>query len=107
MEAYKCLQCNKNLFNSLNMKYHLQICGRKKLFNCLKCGQHWDSEFSYKKHILICGRIICDICKLPFINSKAFEYHKMQKHTENDESVVLKIYCCHLCNFKCTYKGDL
>ena len=107
MEAYKCLQCHKNLFNSLNMKYHFEICSGNKIFSCPKCERIWDSEFSYNRHILFCGKIIFHICKLPFINSTAFEYHKAQNHSKTDSSLLLNIYCCRLCDFKCTYKGDL
>ena len=99
MENYKCLQCSKNLFNPLNMKYHMKICSGIKLFSCPKCEQYFESEFSYNRHILSCGKIICDICKLPFINSKAFEYHKSQSHAKT-ESLNVNIYCCRLCDFK-------
>ena len=107
METYKCLQCHKNVFNSLNMKYHMQICLGNQLFCCPMCEQYFESHYLYNRHILYCGKIICDICNLPFINSKAFKYHREQNHSKTDSSLVLNIYCCRLCDFKCTYKGDL
>ena len=107
MEAFQCTKCFKNLFNALNLKYHMKICSKIKRFYCPKCELELESQSTFNRHVVKCGKFICTKCHIPFLNAKYLNYHMNHSCRKTDNPVVSKVYSCRLCNFRCNFKGDL
>ena len=107
MDINHCIHCNRNFFNSLNLKYHLKYCEKVNVnsYCCWKCNQTWHSQQAYAKHLLYCGKYICSICNAPFLTSNALDVHVSNKH--KSPPLKSKQIHCRSCSFTCYHKGDL
>ena len=106
MDSSYCYHCNRNFFNSLNLKYHVKYCEKinVKLYCCWKCNQSWTTQQAYAKHLLYCGKYICTVCNTPFLTSNALDVHTSLNHKSLPKP---KPYHCRSCAYFCYHKGDL
>ena len=104
-----CHKCNRNFFNDLNLKYHLKYCQKfhDKSYYCLHCEQTWSTSNAYNTHFKFCGKFICKLCNIPFLTSRALDYHIANKHFPDGKKDNRKKFSCRSCKFFCFNKSDL
>ena len=105
----KCEKCGNEMYNQNNLKHHLLFCGITQAnFVCKLCDDAFYSPDELSTHLLTCSRFICRYCNIPFIHTKALDYHIKNTHRNPkiDEKKI-SAYKCSICKEVCESRREL
>ena len=109
VSSWKCEKCGNEMYNEKNLQHHLLFCGiTQPNFVCKLCDDAFYSPDELSSHLLICSRFICRYCNIPFIHTKALDYHIKNTHTKKKmEKNKISTYKCSICKEICESRRDL
>ena len=85
---------------------HEKICTfNSKNKNCVTCDKLFYSYDELYKHSRTCGKYMCFQCDVPFLSTKALDYHILTRH--RNAEVKKKSYKCTICKKICENRKEL
>ena len=109
VSSCKCGKCGSEMYNEKNLIHHLKFCGITQPNNiCKLCDDAFHSSDELSNHLLTCGRFICHYCNIPFIHTKALDYHIQSSHRRKENiRKNSNAYKCSICKEICTSRTVL
>ena len=95
------------MLKASNLAKHEKICtfnykNEKKCVTCDKIFYSYDNLF---KHSRTCGKFVCFQCDVPFLSTKAMDYHILTRHRHLESPK--KTYKCAICKEICKDRKEL
>ena len=94
---YKCCYCNYSMLRANILAKHEKICtfNSKNKKSCVTRDKLFYSYDELFKHSRTCGKYMCFQCDVPFLSTKALDYHIISRH--RNAEVKKKSYKCAIC----------
>ena len=109
VSSCKCEKCGNEMYTHKNLSHHLKFCGITQPNNvCKLCDEAFYSSDELSTHLLTCGRFICRYCNIPFIHTKALDYHIQSSHRREENLRKNRHgYKCSICKINCGSRSEL
>ena len=79
---YNRSYCNFSILRASNLTKHEKICTfhTKNKNKCVTCDRVFYACDELFKHSRTCGKFMCFQCDVPFLSTKALDYHILTRH---------------------------